>query len=607
MTIAAYTEIPHKSQHRDPVLIQDMIPVLKQNNYTNLFCQTAGKQLTRIKEMVSHVKKSCKLEPKPTDVEPVIIKPTPVLRDFKLKSKEETEFMDTLLSRIKNLHISEPPLTSTSQVNMLSNTNPLLSDDSLDHISPQEIFEIQQNFQPSSVNRVTYGPSTQRLSLSAPNCNTIYEWNINGLSEYQIYELLQQMLMFATVCKQNNNSDHQVACYIVSGFTGVLKGWWDNILTPTQCTEILSFTHTVLEIDPAGPSTGPAAAQVERQEEDAVYTLINTIITHFIGQATGIADRNRELLMKLRCPSLSHFRWYKDVFLMKVMQRADRSAEHWKAKFIDSLPTLFAERVRKKLRDRHRSISIPYYQYTYGQLVGLVTDEGLALCNDLKLQQQLKQQQLTGKKELGKFCEQFAYDPQIQYPHKQRKHKSYSKPPKKYRKYSKPKVQSQSQTFKPRYTSRTKGTKGKPFQKNKSSIKCYKCGQIGHYANKCRAKIQSKLNELALDDDTQQKILQLISDSSSSSDPSDNELAAIYSDSSEQETNDNPENEICPCKTVNQVSDDVNYWKAIGEMNGLNIGPSINVLTDSEQNLLEIADGIKDPATKLKFLEMCYN
>ena len=48
---------------------------------------------------------------------------------------------------------------------------------------------------------------------------TIYDWNIDGFSEYQIFELLQLMLMFATVCKQNENTDHQVARFIVSGFT----------------------------------------------------------------------------------------------------------------------------------------------------------------------------------------------------------------------------------------------------------------------------------------------------------------------------------------------------------------------------------------------------
>ena len=42
-------------------------------------------------------------------------------------------------------------------------------------------------------------------------------------------------------------------------------------------------------------------------------------------------------------------------------------------------------------------------------------------------------------------------------------------------------------------------------------------------------------------------------------------------------------------------------------MNGLDIsGPSINVLIESEQNMLNIADQITNPKMKLKFLELCY-
>ncbi|KAL7248333.1 hypothetical protein ACSBR2_003117 [Camellia fascicularis] len=265
------------------------------------------------------------------------------------------------------------------------------------NLTPPQISEIQANFQnePSSVNKVHYGTTIARIAYTAPSryyyfrptpldflyeedflhsqksyhSRTIYEWNIDGLSEYQIYEILQHMLMFAAVCKKNENTDHQVARFIVSGFTGILKGWWDNVLATAQNDDILGSTRTTIDTD-----TG-----LETEEQDAVYTLVNTIVLHFVGAVTDIEDRSRELLQKLRCPSLSHFRWYKDVFLMKVHRRADANSDHWKAKFIDSLPTFFAERVRKKLRDRHNQLAIPYSRYTYGQLAGIITDEGLAL------------------------------------------------------------------------------------------------------------------------------------------------------------------------------------------------------------------------------------
>ena len=78
LAIAAYMEIPHKSQNRDPVLVQDLILNLKQHNYTNLFCQKASKQITRIEETVNHNKDRCHLQPKSedkTEIIPVTIKP----------------------------------------------------------------------------------------------------------------------------------------------------------------------------------------------------------------------------------------------------------------------------------------------------------------------------------------------------------------------------------------------------------------------------------------------------------------------------------------------------------------------------------------------------
>ena len=62
--------------------------------------------------------------------------------------------------------------------------------------------------------------------------DTIYEWNIDGMTEYNILTKLQEMTMVSIVYKLNNRLlDHVVAQTIVAGFTGQLKGWWDNYLT----------------------------------------------------------------------------------------------------------------------------------------------------------------------------------------------------------------------------------------------------------------------------------------------------------------------------------------------------------------------------------------
>uniref|UniRef100_M1B010 Uncharacterized protein n=1 Tax=Solanum tuberosum TaxID=4113 RepID=M1B010_SOLTU len=90
------------------------------------------------------------------------------------------------------------------------------------------------------------------------------------------------------------------------------------------------------------------------------------------------------------------------------MDLPECNSTHWKSKFIDGLPTLFAERVRKTLRGKIHSIN--YDDYTYGKLISACVQEGLSLCNEIKLNQQIKRHRLNERQQLGEFCEQFALD-----------------------------------------------------------------------------------------------------------------------------------------------------------------------------------------------------
>ncbi|XP_058181167.1 uncharacterized protein LOC131299598 [Rhododendron vialii] len=318
--------------------------------------------------------------------------------------------------------------------------------------------------------------------------------------------------MYSTICTNNKNEDKEVAGWITVGFTGMLKGWWDNILTTNQRQEILNAVKTT--------ETGTI-------KQDAVYTLVQSIILHFVGHWDNQRERSRELLQNLKCPTLTHFRWYKDVFLAKVMQRIDANSEHWKSKFVDGLPYFFAEKIRKKLRDQNNGLTIDYNRYTYGQLIAIIIQEGLTLCNDIKLHNQLKKQNLTGKQELGQFCDQFGYDvPQYSKPQKNKNsNKATRKSSKK--KYGKKKHKDrdeQSSSKNPKNTARKQ--KNKKGEKEVSA-KCFKCGRLGHYANKCKTK--KKLEELQLDEGLKQTLYKLLIDSSDSD--------------SEDQINDLPENE----------------------------------------------------------------
>ncbi|RVW30385.1 RING finger and transmembrane domain-containing protein 2 [Vitis vinifera] len=201
---------------------------------------------------------------------------------------------------------------------------------------------------------------------------TIYEWNIDGMIEYNILTKLQEMTMVSTAYKLNNRlPDHAVAQTIVAGFIGQLKGWWDNYLTFEDRNGILKAYRINEKNEVVKDEDG-------HDIEDAVATLIYSISKHFIGDPAKIKDKTADLLTNLKCPKLHDFRWYKEVFLTKVMLRSDCNQSFWKEKFISGLPRLFSERIRIKIRERFNG-QISYDKLTYGEIISIVTAEGIKL------------------------------------------------------------------------------------------------------------------------------------------------------------------------------------------------------------------------------------
>ena len=62
--------------------------------------------------------------------------------------------------------------------------------------------------------------------------NNIYEWNIDVHTKYNIMNTLQHMIMVATTYQASHECPEETIVYIlVAGFSGQLKGWWDNYIT----------------------------------------------------------------------------------------------------------------------------------------------------------------------------------------------------------------------------------------------------------------------------------------------------------------------------------------------------------------------------------------
>ena len=172
--------------------------------------------------------------------------------------------------------------------------------------------------------------------------------------------------MVGTSYKLNNRLlDHVVAQTIVAGFTSHIKGWWDNYLTFEDRNGILKAYRINEENE--------VVKDEERLDiEDAVATLIFSISKHFIIDPIKIKDKTAYLLTNLKCPKLHDFRWYRDVFLTKVMLRSNFNKSFRKEKFISGLPRLFSERIRIKIREQFNG-QIPYDKLTYGEIISIVT------------------------------------------------------------------------------------------------------------------------------------------------------------------------------------------------------------------------------------------
>ncbi|KAH9792879.1 hypothetical protein KPL71_004329 [Citrus sinensis] len=247
------------------------------------------------------------------------------------------------------------------------------------------------------------------LNQSRFNASSVYEWNIDGMSEYNILGLLQQMTMAANAYKthayktQSGTSDKAIAEILIAGFTGQLKGWWDHLLTKLQQLDILNS----IQVD---ENSAPILDEFNSPIQDVVATLILTISLHFIGDPSHLRDKNAELLHNLRCRKLSEFQSYKTTFFTRLFLRDDANHITWKEKFLAGLPTLLGEKVMNSIKALYDN-RIPYDELTYGELVSFVNKECLKICQDLKLQKRLKWELKKSKQELGSFCKQFNYDP----------------------------------------------------------------------------------------------------------------------------------------------------------------------------------------------------
>ena len=94
------------------------------------------------------------------------------------------------------------------------------------------------------------------------------------------------------------------------------------------------------------------------------------------------------------------------MFLANEMIRTDARASYWKERFLYGLPKAFNNKVQESLKEKYDG-TIPFDSLTYGDLISIVKKEGLRLCSQLKLQNQVKKDLKASRKDLGSFCAQY--------------------------------------------------------------------------------------------------------------------------------------------------------------------------------------------------------
>jgi len=132
------------------------------------------------------------------------------------------------------------------------------------------------------------------FSMNHFDGQSVYTWNLDGKSEHENLNTLQEMTMAMTAYKTRGLDQRTQAVAVINGFQGQLKYWWDNFLSEEEHTKILEFQKVYTNSDGMQVSE-PAAAAI----------LIHTITLHFLGNPTEEQASAKFVLINLRCPTLS--------------------------------------------------------------------------------------------------------------------------------------------------------------------------------------------------------------------------------------------------------------------------------------------------------------
>jgi hypothetical protein len=233
-----------------------------------------------------------------------------------------------------------------------------------------------------------------QFSVSA---DKLYEWSIDGLSEQEVLNKLSHLSMVVNNYMTNHQLTHiEIIDLLVTGFFGKLKSWWEKHFTKESRDLLKILLRRMKKVTQSSMKELGWEFLME-------LILVFTIIRHFIGTPCNITSRIHDQLSNLKCPTMSDFRWYEDVFTSRVILREDSNKPFWKEKFIDGLPNLFAHKIRTILSNSNGIID--YDTLTYGDIISTIKQEGLKMCIEQRIAKQQSDNKRKAKYEMRNFCE----------------------------------------------------------------------------------------------------------------------------------------------------------------------------------------------------------
>ncbi|KAK3230710.1 hypothetical protein Dsin_002591 [Dipteronia sinensis] len=277
--------------------------VIKQNNYTNIFLNTRGEQLDKIElnmttsssihkssksdnpqvfipDSPTHIPitPSQKIDPSSSNIL-LFPDPTGIEKCFDHFLNEE-ELLKSLEERLKNL--PKPEIHTIDDMVYLSETE-------IDNIE-QMINKISTTDKVDSYNHNRYYHNTkpyyprptppdlqyeETVPYRAYTGNACYQFNIDGLSEYQTMTVLRQMHTIGYIYIKKQNMTHADAVTsLATGFEGQLFGWWTHTMNPAARETIIHHTKEIITTIPSSSIT--TSATTTTSQPDGVDVLCYT-------------------------------------------------------------------------------------------------------------------------------------------------------------------------------------------------------------------------------------------------------------------------------------------------------------------------------------------